>query len=115
MPAARYKLNIDQGATLRKSFTWNANGTPVDLTGFTGRMQIRQSIDDADPIIDMTTANGGVIIGPQPGQFTLHISATDSAAFAFDMAVYDVELIAPGGDVTRILAGDVVLSREVTR
>jgi len=115
MPAVKYKLKIDQGATLRKPFTWKAAGQPVDLTGYSARMQIRETLESDTVIHELTTENGGILIGDEPGQFTLYISAMDTADFTFESAVYDLELIAPDGDVTRILAGDVTLSREVTR
>jgi hypothetical protein len=115
MPAVKYKLKIDQGATLRKPFTWKAAGQPVDLTGYSARMQIRETLEAETMIHELTTENGGILIGDEPGQFTLYISAEDTAGFNFESAVYDLELIAPDGDVTRILAGDVTLSREVTR
>lgn len=115
MAAVKHRLKIDQGSTLRKSFTWKAGKEPVDLTGFSARMQIRETIESEEVIADLTSENGGIIIGDEPGQFTLYISAEDTAAFSFESAVYDVELVAADGDVTRILAGDVSLSLEVTR
>jgi len=115
MATVKYKLKIDQGATLRKPFTWKAGGEPVDLTEFTARMQIRETIDAEEVIAELTTENGGIIIGPDPGAFQIHMPATDTAALDFDSAVYDLELVSPTGDVTRILAGDVTLTREVTR
>lgn len=115
MATVKYKLKLDQGATLRKPFTWKAGGEPVDLTEFVGRMQIRETIDSEEVIAELTSDNGGIIIGHEPGEFTLYMSAEDTAALDFDSAVYDLELESPNGDVTRILAGDVTLTREVTR
>ena len=115
MATVKYKLKLDQGATLRKPFTWKAGGEPVDLAEYTGRMQIRETIDAEEVIAELTSDNGGIIIGPDVGTFTLYMSATETAALDFDSAVYDVELQSPNGDVTRILAGDVTLTREVTR
>lgn len=115
MAAVKHKLKIDQGATLRKSFTWKAGGEPVDLTGTTARMQIRPTLESEEVIADLTTDSGGIIIGDEPGQFTIYIAATETELFTFESAVYDLELVLPDGDVTRILAGEVTLSPEVTR
>ena len=115
MTAAKLKLGLEQGATLRKLFTWKADGVPVSLTGWTARMQVRESIDATDIIHELTTENGGVILAAEPGAFTLYIGAADTAAFDFENAVYDLEFIAPNGDVTRLMQGEVTLSREVTR
>lgn len=115
MATVKYKLKINQGATLRKPFTWKAGQNPVDLTGFTGQMQIRETIESEIVIAELTSANGGIVVGPEPGQFHIYMSAEATAALDFESAVYDLELQSPQGDVTRILAGDVSLSREVTR
>lgn len=114
MPAAKYKIKIEQGATYRKQFTWKAGGVPVDLTGYTGRMQIRPDVTSSTIIADLTTENDGITIEAN-GVFNVFISATDTANLNFDTAVYDLELIAPSGDVQRMLEGDVSLSLEVTR
>lgn len=115
--AAKYKIKIDQGATLRLVFTWKTGATqiPVDLTGYTGRMQIRSDISSPDIIKDLTTENGGITLGGVDGKIMLYISALDTATFDFESAVYDIELIAANGDVIRILEGEVTLSPEVTR
>lgn len=116
MAAAKYKLKLEQGATLRKPFTWKAAGVPVDLTGWTGRMQIRPEIDSAEVLAELTTENGGILIdAPTSGTFVLYLDDAATAALDFEQAAYDVELQAPSGDVTRIMQGVVTLSREVTR
>lgn len=116
MAAAKYKLKLEQGATLRKPFTWKADGVAVDLTGWTGRMQIRPEIDADEILASLTTENGGILIeAPESGTFTLYMDDATTAALDFDQAVYDIELIAPNGDVFRFLSGVVTLSLEVTR
>lgn len=88
---------------------------PVDLTSFTARMMIRGSIDDTDPLVTLTTENGGITLGSADGTITLLITATATAALTFDTAVYDLELVDGSGVVTRLLSGNVTLSKEVTR
>lgn len=116
MAAAKYKLKLEQGATLRKPFTWKAAGVAVDLTGYTGRMQIRPAVESDEVIAELTTENGGILIdSPETGTFILYASDVTTAAMDFDQAVYDIELIDQIGDVTRIVSGVATLSREVTR
>ena len=114
MTAARFKIKLEQGATYRRPFKWKSGGVLVDMTGYTGRMHIRPDIDSSNIIATLTTENGGITIFPS-GTFTLFISDADTALLDFEEAVYDIELIAPNGDVTRILEGIATLSREVTR
>ena len=87
---------------------------PVNLTGYTARMNIRSTVDATTILHSLTTENSGIALGGAAGTVDLLISATDTALFAFGTAVYDLELIS-GTVVTRLLSGNVTLSKEVTR
>ena len=117
MAAFKTKLSIEQGATFR----WNAvlkSGSPalpVNLTGYTARMQIRSEITSTIVLVSLTTANGGITLGGVLGTVSLYITDSATAAITWTNGVYDLELVAPGGDVTRLLTGSVSVSPEVTR
>ena len=117
MAAGSYDLYIEQGATFRKLLTWKAGtpSLPVDLTGCTARMQIRAAIDDATPLVDLTTENSGITLGDTLGTIELYISDTDTAAFTFTTGIYDLEIILANDDVRRLLYGTVTVTPEVTR
>lgn len=87
---------------------------PVDMTGFTARMQIRQKLEDTNVIKELTTENGGITINNTNRTLTLTISATDTAAFTFQTAVYSLELVS-GATVIPFTGGTVSLVKEVTR
>lgn len=88
---------------------------PVNLTGYTARLQVRETLEAAGTILSLTTENGGISLGGAAGTIDLLVSAADTAALDFETAVYDLELVSAGGVVTRIMRGDVVLADEVTR
>ena len=88
---------------------------PVNLTGFTARMQIRETVESTTVLHSLTTENGGITLGGAAGTIALTISATDTAAFTFDTAVYDLEVVSGGGVVTEIASGAVLMNNEVTR
>jgi len=126
MPAAKKNLSIEQGATWRDSYvllqsapvgTPVADMLPVDLTGYSARMQVRPDYASATVLVDLTVANGGITITAAAGKISLYISAADTSALAFTdtTAVYDLELIEPAGDVIRLLRGSISLSPEVTK
>jgi hypothetical protein len=87
---------------------------PVDLAGFTARMQIRAKLEDTAVIKELTTENGLIAINNTTKTITLNISATDTAAFSFQTAVYSLELV-NGAVVTPFANGTMSLVREVTR
>lgn len=90
--------------------------TPVDMASYTARMQVRES-DTAvgDPLLSLTTVNGGITIDNTAKTITLLVSATDTAALTFTTGVYDLEMISAGGVVTQLLKGSVSVQEEVTR
>jgi len=83
MAAATYDFTIEQYATLRESFTItdpNNNGALVDLsTGFTAHMQIRDTSNVV--IVDLTSANGDIILGV--GSIEIFMSASATGALTF--------------------------------
>jgi len=87
---------------------------PTNITGYTARMQIRESIDDVTEILELTDVAGLDLI-VNGAQITITMTATETAAFTFDQAVYDLEMISGTGAVKRLLEGSVILSKEVTR
>lgn len=89
--------------------------TPVDLSGYTARMQIRAKLDDSVVIKELTTTNGGIIIDNTAKTIQLFISATDAAALSFQTAVYSLELVSAGGEVIQLATGNLTLVKEVTR
>jgi hypothetical protein len=90
---------------------------PTDLTNYTARMMIREDIDDATPIDELTDASGELIITPALGKVTISIPASVTAGYTFDEAVYDLELVDDSVEpvVTRIVEGRIELCKEVTR
>ena len=92
--------------------------TPVDLTGYTARMEIKDKIggtvlasaDSADTPLDIMD----IAIDTTGKTITLTISATDTAAIAWKKGVYDLEMVSSAGVVTAILTGSVNVTREVT-
>lgn len=116
MSAGIYDIYIEQGATYNQPLVWkDSSGTAVNVTGYTARMQIRKTIDATTTILTLTTENGRITVGGANGLITLLVSAADTAALTTFCGVYDLEVISPAGVVTRLLEGQVEVSKEVTR
>lgn len=129
MSAGKYSFVIEQGATLQFELQYkDANGTPIDLTGYHGRMQLRSTVDSSNVIFQLTdtrdTDGTGLDFngsnGDTPatsGSIGVYISAYSSSLLTFNEAVYDLEIYTGSAYpvVTRLLEGRVKLSKEVTR
>lgn len=115
---AKLKFTIYQGATFRKRLTWTGPAptyTPIDLTGCTARMQVRSEIESPAVLLSFTTENGGIALGGALGTIDLELGDIASSAVAWDSGVFDIEIVHPGGDVTRVAQGSIGVSPEVTR
>lgn len=111
--AAQYDFRADQGSTLSKVFTYqDSTGTPVDLTGYSARMQLRTEPDSTTVILELTTGNGRISLGGVAGTITLDVLATDMTFYG--TYVYDLELVT-GTTVTSLIYGQIVIRPEVTR
>ena len=119
MTAVTKNLDIEQGATFVLSFVWYTGtitvpGAPVNLTGYTARMQIR--VKQGDPVLWEGAVGDGIVIDGPAGKVTITLTDTDTDAFTVSTAVYDLELIAPGGSpVVRLLQGSVKISPNITQ
>jgi len=89
--------------------------TPVNLTGYTARMQIRRNFASSTVLKELTVANGAIVIDNTAKTITATISATDTAGFTWTTAVFDLEMVSPGGVVTQLWSGSMRVVKEVTR
>ena len=127
MPAGKYALLIEQGATLKLDLAYkDSNNAAINLSGYSGKLQIKDNYADSATTTYLTlssslNADGTGInfsgssnsISPVSGTIGIIISAASSSALTFDTAYYDLE-ITSGSVVTRLLQGTVNLSKQVT-
>jgi len=115
MTAGVYHFSMEQGSTFSRSITYkNSSGDAIDLSGYTARMQLRKNIEDAAPLIELTTENGRIAITGSTGTIVLTISAADTASLNPVEGVYDLELVS-GSTIEKLIAGTFTIKREVTR
>lgn len=115
MSAGIYNDTLDQGATYNLVVVYkDDSGTPVNLTGFSAYMQLRESYDSTVADLTLSTANGGIVIDGINGEITITATATQTVALVSDFYVYDLELV-NGSNVTRLLQGQITVNSEVTR
>jgi len=114
--AGKLDFLIEQGATFYHRLRWlGEDDLPIQLDGYMGRMQIREAIDAEEVLHELTSCNGQISINGPTGEIVLAIPASDTEAFAWVSGVYDLEIVSADGYVTRLIAGDVSVSPEVTR
>lgn len=132
MAAGKYSFVIEQGATTNFEIQYkDSNNTPIDLTYYSGRLQIRSTYAQDSGEIYLTLSSSRNTDGtglnfsgsngttpPTSGSIGIYIAACTSSALTFDEGVYDLEIYSGSGDcpyTVRLLQGNVKLSKEVTR
>lgn len=117
MTAGKYDFVMEQGSVYGQSFQYlDDNNSPVDLTGFTAKMQIRASYDTV-VLLELNTTDATLTIDGVNGVITANVDADITALLTFTDAIYDLELYPAGNESVafKILYGDVSLRKEVTQ
>lgn len=128
MAAGKYDFTIEQGATFDIELQYtDSNGDPIDLTGYTSRMQVKNKVggstiymtltsDIADDGTGLNMSGSAGVNSPTMGTIGLHISAYSSSMLNFSRASYDLELVSDDEYpvVIRLVGGVISLSKEVT-
>jgi len=122
MIAATHDIAVQAGATWRETITYKdkTSGNPIDLTGWSARMQLRERTDGSIVELDITTANGRIEVDGPDGVIRIHVLAEDTTPLAKNNArtnyVYGLELFnGDPEDVISLLTGAVTVYPEVVR
>lgn len=110
-----YDISTEQGSTLSRVVTYtNDEGNPVNLTGYTARMQVRPRATSSLAYLSLTSASGGITLGGTTGTITILVDGSVTSEIPSGNYVYDLE-VANGAYVDKVMGGDFTLSAEVTR
>ncbi len=115
MTAGIYNATIDQGSVWSVVLVYtDSNNTPVNLTGYTAAMQLRQNYNSTTADLTLTTANGGISIVGATGTITITATAVQTGALDPGFYVYDLELTS-GSNISRLIQGQLTVAEQVTR
>lgn len=110
-----YDISTEQGSSLSRVVTYtDASGNPVNLTGYTARMQVRPRASSGYAYLTFTSPSGGITLGGTTGTITILVDGSVTSAVPAGRYVYDLEVV-NGSYVDKVMGGDFVLSAEVTR
>ena len=113
---AKYQIEIQQGADFERIITWiDGNSTPIDVTNYTAKLQIRNRIESENTLLELSTGNGGIIIGNIDGKITIKIDAATSSAFIWSEGIYALEITSPMNITARLIEGRVNVKKEIVR
>lgn len=119
-PVHRWNLRIHMGATFRDYRIWKigeSKETAVgfDFTGCTARAKARPDARSKKVLFELTTENGGIVLGDTPGEIALYLSDEQTDLLtACGGGVWDLEVVLSNGDVRLLFAGSVSIFRGST-
>jgi hypothetical protein len=120
MAAAYLKIVLERGVDWDLPLTWkNPDETPVDVTGYSAKMEIREGTVDVpgEVALTLSTVNGKVVLdGNNDPNITLSLTAADTTTLAAGSDYcYDLQLTDGSGRQRRLLRGDCDVQEEVTQ
>lgn len=87
---------------------------PKNLAAFSARMQIREKLSSTDVFLELTDANGGVIIDNVEKTITIVVTPTQTELFVAKNYVYSLEMYT-ASEVHQLVRGTLTTDFEITR
>jgi hypothetical protein len=130
MIAGIYNMTCEQGSTFLRVFKIEQPDLLADPTGNTfenydlschsARMQIRRTADSDYVIINVNSSSasapGRLEVNPASANNQIHVFLSDAVTASITTSgVYDLEVIAPNGFVSKVVRGTFTLIPEVTK
>ena len=114
MTAGTYDITIDQGSDYSLGLILKDNlGSPMDLTGYSARAQLRPKKDSTVLSASFTCS---ISSPPTDGEIIMSLPNAISTAMNAGTYYYDLEVYTPGDSyVARIIEGKARIKQEVTR
>ena len=96
------------------AFEVKKNGTAINLTGATIKMQLRKQYSDTSAALSLTSVSsaGITITSASAGQFKINAQIIDIEVFNY---VYDIQFTLASGEVRTYVKGGFNVTPEVTR
>jgi hypothetical protein len=112
--AGKLDITLEEGTDFQTTLTWkDSNDQPIDLTGFSAKMQIRKTAGlTGTPELELTDA-AGLTLGGALGTIIVNITAVQNI-FGSKSFVYDLILTDGAGTITPLLRGTITSIAKVT-
>ncbi|NDB82815.1 MAG: hypothetical protein EB127_08750 [Alphaproteobacteria bacterium] len=113
--AGQKNFEVDQNATFSFIVEYKDNdGLPIDLTGSTAKMQVRDTKGGSKLAFSLTSPAGGITITPLLGKLTIKMTPTQTNKLFYPKSSYDIMVTDSNGNKIKMLEGFLTLSRSVT-
>ena len=106
----RYNISVINGTTFALAPQWLINNSPVNLTGYSADMQVRDVSNNL--VVEMSTQNGKITLTAASGTINITLTATQtsSANLPAGNYTYALNVTDPSNNVYQILQGPFVVT-----
>jgi hypothetical protein len=113
--AGQKNFEVDQNATFSFIVEYkDNNGSPIDLTGATAKMQVRDTKGGSKLAFTLTSPSGGITITPLLGKLSIKMTPTQTSKLFYPKSSYDIMITDSNTNKIKLLEGFITLSRSVT-
>lgn len=103
--AATRNLTLDKGSGYRITFLLSKDNNSVNLSGYSLRGTIKLSYTSTDSLLNMSSANQLLQINNESSSIYMFIPESFTRRFDQTFAVYEIELISPTSENSKIVKG----------
>lgn len=108
--SAQYNITINKHSDFSRSFAIKEDGLTLDLTGFTFAAQMRENYTESTAV-DFTLT----VVDPVSGLINMVLTDDTTATLDPGTWVWDLVMIGPAGDRTRLMEGKAFVKQGATR
>jgi len=114
--AVKKNWEVDQNATFKFEiqYTQDDEVTPIDLTGATAKMQVRDTAGGTKLAFTLTSPDGGITIDGPTGTINVIATPTQTSKLFYPKSSYDMMVIDSNGNKIKMIEGFMTLERSVT-
>ena len=113
--AAQKNFEVDQNTTFSFVIDYTDNNdVPINLTGATAKMQVRDTKGGSKLSFTLTSPSGGITIDGPNGRVTCTMTPAQTSKLFHPKSSYDIMIIDSNGNKIKLLEGFMTLSRSVT-
>jgi hypothetical protein len=114
--AIQKNWEVDQNTTFKFEIQYTEDDeiTPIDLTGASAKMQVRDTKGGSKIAFTLTSPSGGISINEETGTLSISITPTQTNKLFYPKSSYDIMMIDSNGNKIKLLEGFMTLSRSVT-
>jgi len=107
---------VDQNTTFTFTVEYKDNsGSPIDITGCTAKMQVRDTKGGSKLAFTLTSpSTGGITVDGPNGKLIVKITPTQTNKLFYPKSSYDIMLTDTNLNKIKLLEGFMTLSRSVT-